>query len=80
VSVSVEQRLHALRKLRLCPFDIPPRRHTAHDRTYDHQQLGRPDQNGARHAGCAGCRGRSASRLTGRPVCGGEVVSEQQGH
>jgi hypothetical protein len=27
VSVSVEQRPHALRELRLCPFDILPRRH-----------------------------------------------------
>jgi hypothetical protein len=28
VPVSVEQRPHALRELRLCPFDILPRRHT----------------------------------------------------
>ena len=31
--VSVEQRPHTLGELRLCLFDILPRRHTAHDCT-----------------------------------------------
>jgi hypothetical protein len=48
--VSVEQRPHALRELRLCLLDIPPCRHTTHDRTTGPdgagQAGGRPGRRG----------------------------------